>query len=206
MLFVVAASDKQWNEVTALRPDIDWQRVEDSAAFTQYVNADGFFSLKDSIILPEFNFLSNPVFIHSVVQTLADLNAPAHVYRINGWATFLNRTAWEICGNANAAIEAIFSKLNTKLNFVKDEPGFISARIIAMIINEAYFTIEDDVSSKAEIDTAMKLGTNYPYGPFEWAQLIGANNILSLLQKLNITDARYQPSPFLIKEVTENKE
>jgi 3-hydroxyacyl-CoA dehydrogenase len=42
-----------------------------------------------------------------------------------------------------------------------------------MIINEAYFALEDNVSTKAETDIAMKLGTNYPYGPFEWGQLIG---------------------------------
>ena len=85
-----------------------------------------------------------------------------------------------------------------------DEPGFIAARIIAMIINEAYFAVDENVSSKTEIDTAMKLGTNYPYGPFEWAELIGTNNILALLQKLNSTDSRYQPAAFLIKEVKEN--
>ena len=89
---------------------------------------------------------------------------------------------------------------------VQDEPGFISARIIAMIINEGYFAVEDHVSSKAEIDTAMKLGTNYPFGPFEWSHLIGLNNILALLQKLNLTDTRYQPSQLLMKEVKENNE
>ena len=75
-----------------------------------------------------------------------------------------------------------------------------------MIINEGYFAVEDNVSSKAEIDTAMKLGTNYPYGPFEWAELIGLNNILGLLQKLNLTDTRYQPSQLLMKAVKENNE
>lgn len=73
-----------------------------------------------------------------------------------------------------------------------------------MIINEAYFAVNDEVSSKKEIDTAMKLGTNYPYGPFEWAALIGKNNILELLQKLSLTDTRYQPAELLIKEVNEN--
>ena len=100
---------------------------------------------------------------------------------------------------------SIFKSLNIKINSVKDEPGFITARIIAMIINEAYFAVEDNVSSQDEIDTAMKLGTNYPYGPFEWAELIGTNNILALLHKLNTTDSRYKPSELLIKEVTENR-
>jgi 3-hydroxybutyryl-CoA dehydrogenase len=66
-----------------------------------------------------------------------------------------------------------------------------------MIINEAYFALDDAVSSKAEIDIAMKLGTNYPWGPFEWAEKIGLNNIYLLLQKLSLTNKRYQPAPTL---------
>ena len=201
-MIVVAASNEQWHELTASRPGVDWQRAENAANFSLYKEADAFFSLHNNEVLPEFEFLKNPVFINSVVQTLSDLAAPPNVYRINGWATFLNRSVWEIAGLANEAIEAIFKSCSIKINFVKDKPGFIAARVIAMLINEAYFAVEDNVSSKAEIDTAMKLGTNYPFGPFEWAELIGRGNILALLQKLYETDSRYKPSEFLIKEAS----
>ena len=203
-MIVVAASDKQWNELTGLRTGINWQRVGNVTGFSQYKDAEAFFSLHNNDILPEFEFLKKPVFINSVVQTLAGLAAPENIYRINGWATFLNRSVWEISGTATDEVEAIFKSLNIKINFVKDEPGFIAARVIAMIINEAYFAVEDNVSSKAEIDTAMKLGTNYPLGPFEWAAKIGNKNVLTLLQQLFATDSRYKPSEFLIKEATEN--
>ena len=203
-MVVVAASDEQWNELTGSRPGIDWQRAENAAAFNQYKDADAFFSLYNSEVLPEFESLKKPDFINSVVQTLTGATTAINIYRINGWATFLNRSVWEIAGTANDEVEVIFKSLNIKINFVKDESGFISARVIAMIINEAYFAVEDNVSSKAEIDTAMKLGTNYPLGPFEWAGLIGRGNILALLQKLYETDSRYKPSELLIKETTEN--
>jgi 3-hydroxybutyryl-CoA dehydrogenase len=206
MKIVVAASDEQWNELTGSRTSIDWQRISEGEAFNQHTNADAFFSLKNNNILPAFESLKKPVFINSVVQTLTDLAAPTNVYRINGWNTFLKRSTWEIAGTVTENVESVFKSLSIKTNTVKDEPGFISARIIAMIINEGYFALEDSVSSKAEIDTAMKLGTNYPFGPFEWAELIGLNNILALLQKLNSTDTRYQPSQLLIKEVKENNE
>jgi 3-hydroxybutyryl-CoA dehydrogenase len=201
-MVVVAASDEQWNELTGSRPGIAWQRVDNAAGFSQYKDADAFFSLINDEILPEFESLKKPVFINSVVQTLT--TTTINVYRINGWATFLNRSVWEISGTANDEVEVIFKSLNIKINFVKDEPGFIAARVIAMIINEAYFAVEDNVSSKAEIDTAMKLGTNYPFGPFEWAAKIGNKNVLALLQQLYATDSRYKPSEFLIKEATEN--
>ena len=204
MQIIADALDYQWNELTALRPNINWQRVDDTADFNEYKNADAFFSLKDNITLPDFSAIKKPVFINSVLQTLADVHAPEHVLRINGWPSFLSRTVWEIAGQVNENIDSVFKLLNIKINTVKDEPGFITARIIAMIVNEAYFAVEDDVSSKDEIDIAMRLGTNYPFGPFEWAKLIGTNNILTLLQKLNTADNRYLPSKLLIKEVMEN--
>ena len=79
--------------------------------------------------------------------------------------------------NKNKA-EKILSLLNRKTEWVPDVKGFISPRIVSMIINEAYFTLEENVSTKEEIDIAMKLGTNYPYGPFEWSKKIGLKKLL----------------------------
>jgi 3-hydroxybutyryl-CoA dehydrogenase len=72
-----------------------------------------------------------------------------------------------------------------------------------MIINEAYFALEENVSTKEEIDIAMKLGTNYPYGPFEWCKKIGLKNIAALLAELSQTEKRYQPARLLLKEAKE---
>jgi 3-hydroxybutyryl-CoA dehydrogenase len=135
------------------------------------------------------------------VQTLNTLTAPKNIYRINGWTTFLNRSVWEIAGTAIEEVESIFKPLNVKINFVKDEPGFIAARVIAMIINEAYFALEEEVSTKKEMDIAMKLGTNYPYGPFEWAGIIGLSKIATLLQILFLKDERYTTAPALLQEL-----
>jgi 3-hydroxybutyryl-CoA dehydrogenase len=79
----------------------------------------------------------------------------------------------------------------------------ITPRTIAMIINEAYFALEEEISSKEQIDIAMKLGTNYPYGPFEWAEKIGLKKIYNLLTQLYQTDKRYIPAPFMKKEIIE---
>jgi 3-hydroxybutyryl-CoA dehydrogenase len=81
-----------------------------------------------------------------------------------------------------------------------DEPGFITPRVISMIINEAYFALEEGVSTKEEINTAMKLGTAYPYGPFEWAERIGVRNILVLLNRLSKEKSQYKPAPLLVEE------
>ena len=69
-----------------------------------------------------------------------------------------------------------------------------------MIINEAYFALGEIVGTREDIDTAMKLGTNYPYGPFEWTKLIGLRNIYSLLQEMSRENKRYQPAPAMNEE------
>jgi hypothetical protein len=70
-MIVVAASDEQWNELTGSRSGIDWLRVENAANFSQYKDADAFFSLHNNEILPEFEYLKKTVFINSVVNKIA---------------------------------------------------------------------------------------------------------------------------------------
>ena len=75
----------------------------------------------------------------------------------------------------------------------------VSPRVICMIINEAYFTFEEGTASREDIDLAMKLGTNYPFGPFEWADKIGLANVCKLLKAVyeDTGDARYKLCPLL---------
>ena len=49
----------------------------------------------------------------------------------------------------------------------------------------------------------MRLGTNYPYGPFEWSKKIGLKNIATLLTELSLTEKRYHPADLLLKEAGE---
>lgn len=62
---------------------------------------------------------------------------------------------------------------------------YIFARILAAVICEAYRAFKDKVASKTDIDTAMKLGTKYPMGPFEWANYIGLDKCENLFKLLN---------------------
>jgi 3-hydroxybutyryl-CoA dehydrogenase len=145
--------------------------------------------------------LPRPVLVNSVVTTLKDL--PENIVRFNGWPTFLKRNTLESsCNNGSIKkrTEEIFALLNKKVEWVADEPGFITARIIAMIINEAYFALGEGISTKNEMDIAMKLGTNYPYGPFEWAEKIGVKRIFALLNELSKENNRFQAAEWLTKE------
>jgi len=70
-----------------------------------------------------------------------------------------------------------------------------------IIINEAFLTVEENVSVEKEIDTAMKLGTNYPYGPFEWGEKIGLNKVVYLLEVLEKEQNRYKPAGLLKNKI-----
>lgn len=77
---------------------------------------------------------------------------------------------------------------------VDDRVGMVTPRVICMIINEAYYTVQEGTASKQDIDLGMKLGTAYPYGPFEWAEKIGLKNVYSLLKAVydDTMDERYK--------------
>lgn len=140
------------------------------------------------------------VLINSVVETLEETD-PSFV-RINGWTSFLKGRWVEAAGNEKQKqmAETVFSIFHKSIEWLPDEPGFVTPRVVSAIINEAYFAWQEGVSSKAEIDTAMKLGTAYPLGPFEWSEKIGLKNIATLLQKLSISQSRYAPCSLLIEE------
>lgn len=74
--------------------------------------------------------------------------------------------------------------------------GFHFPRTLAMVINEAYFSLEESLATPEAIDLAMKNGVNYPLGPVEWGQKTGLHHICDLLQELyEITeDPRYRIS------------
>lgn len=143
--------------------------------------------------------LGNSVILVNDVCHLAE-KLPHNFIRINGWPGFLKRVIIEasLGNDTNRLVaEKVFSYFGKSVEWLPDTPGFIAPRVISMIINEAYFALEENVSTKSEIDTAMKTGTNYPYGPFEWAEKIGIKNIYTLLQKLSVMHNRFHPSTLL---------
>ena len=193
------ATDEQWKELIKASTEIEWLRLDSLHAIP--LDTDAIFIVEENII-PDYSVTSKTIFINSVCYTLKELNTPANVLRINGWNGFLSRPNWEIAGSINEKVTSIFTALNKQFTTVPDEAGFIAARILAMIINEAWFASGDEVSTEGEIDIAMRLGTNYPYGPFEWGKLIGEKNIFTLLQKLSITNKRYLPAPLLQQKIS----
>lgn len=161
---------------------------------------DVLFDLRDEAWdLARYQQYQGPVFVSAVIGTRAAYKAPVNVIRINAWPGMLSRPAIEAVGDPSIQdqAEAILFSLGKAVAWIDDLVGMVSPRVIAMIINEAGFAFEEGVSQQASIDIAMKLGTNYPYGPFEWGSMIGWQRLKELQKALAEESIRYQPSQTL---------
>jgi 3-hydroxybutyryl-CoA dehydrogenase len=75
----------------------------------------------------------------------------------------------------------------------------ILPRLLAQIANEAAFALKEEIGSPADMDTAMRLGFNWPRGPLELTELLGAERIVSLLGELQAEKGdAYRPAPGLL--------
>ena len=200
MKIAVLANDDSWNELVTDIAGIDFIRCHSFSGLIENSGADACFNLLNNAADMDYSIFYNPVFINSVHITSQKIKAGKNVFRINGWSGFIQRESWEITGNPDSKATDVLNGLQKKFVPVPDEPGFIAARIIAMIVNEAWFAKEENVSTEKEIDIAMKLGTNYPYGPFEWGRKIGIRQIFLLLKTLSMHDKRYIPSLLMEQE------
>jgi len=82
---------------------------------------------------------------------------------------------------------------------IDDVPGLVVTRTVAMLVNGAVDARHRGVASAADIDTAMRLGTNYPLGPLEWGDRWGPAEITGILDALQAWygEDRYRPSALL---------
>lgn len=121
---------------------------------------------------------------------------------MNCLPTFINRELAEVSlldSTTKTTLETLMQQLNWKYKLIEDRVGMVSPRIIFMIINEACYTVQEGTASLEDIDTSMKLGTNYPFGPFEWANKIGVKHVYETLEAIynDTHDERYKICPLL---------
>ena len=152
-----------------------------------------------------------PLFLNTSFTTLSDLIDKPElekndlVFGFCGLPTFFNRPVLEVSTASlsnSELLKSICDQLKTDFVCVEDRVGLVTARVICMIINEAYCALEEGIASRNDIDLAMKLGTNYPFGPFEWANRIGLTHVINLLDAVyrDTGDVRYSVCNLLRSE------
>jgi 3-hydroxybutyryl-CoA dehydrogenase len=85
---------------------------------------------------------------------------------------------------------------------VYESPGFITTRLICILINEAMHTLAEGVAAAEDIDTAMRMGYDFHYGPLEMADRFGLDSVYAAMERMfrEFGDTKYRPS-FLLKQM-----
>ncbi len=106
--------------------------------------------------------------------------------------------------NTIKALSESIGKIPVEVN---DYPGFVSNRILMPMINEAIFSLYENVASAEDIDKVMKLGMAHPMGPLELADFIGLDVCLAIMNVLyeGFNDSKYRPCPLLKNMVAARK-
>lgn len=146
----------------------------------------------------------------AIKQTLAEMvyestyDLGFTLYGMNAIPTFIDRSRLELSlyeEDSADDLAILMGELGLEYEVVDDRVGMVTPRIVCMIINEACFVLQEGTAGIAEVDQAMKLGTNYPQGPFEWADMIGIHNVYDILEALKREsgEEKYKMAPLLKK-------
>ncbi len=101
--------------------------------------------------------------------------------------------------DVTAVIREVAEKMGKTAVECRDVPGFVSNRVLMVMLNEALWELYEGVASAEGIDQIMKLGMNHPMGPLALADLIGLDTVLAILNVLldGYGDPKYRPCPLL---------
>jgi 3-hydroxybutyryl-CoA dehydrogenase len=141
----------------------------------------------------------------TALQQAAELSDPSKLIGIAFYPGFSAMKGIEIAPTKFTdekiieTVKSMFEEVEKQVMTSPDRPGMIAMRIISMIINEAYLVMQEGTSNKEDIDTAMKLGTNYPFGPIEWSEKLGVELVYNILASMlnEFGEDRYRITPLL---------
>ena len=189
----------------------------ETAAAWEQLEKQGLALLNEATVIFSFSEGLWPIFLENRKQGVAyfaEVSTDSRVLAGKGFApifgfcglpTLINRSLLEVSLYDEADREQLAetcAALGTDYRVVADRVGLVTPRVICQIINEACFTVQEGTASMADVDLAMKLGTNYPRGPFAWANAIGVGRVYAVLEALwqDTHDERYKICPLLKRQ------
>ncbi len=158
----------------------------------------------ESIVSPETIIATNSTTI-VITELSSELEHPERCVSMHIFTNIPNVSVFEVvkgfhCSEETSERLKIFSKLlGKKMIIVEESPGLISVRLVATLINEACKMYLEGVGSMEEIDEMMRMGLNFPLGPFAIADKIGLDKVLRWLDNMynEFGDSVYKASPIL---------
>lgn len=155
--------------------------------------------------LPKTSIILSSSVTVTVTEQASWLRHPQRLVGISAFPTLLGHQLIEFAPSPRTTQESLlqaqdfFIQLGKQISVVQDRIGMVLPRVLCMIINEAYFALQENIASPQDVDTAMKLGTNYPSGPIEWGEKIGLRHVVAVLTALHgdLQDDRYRIAPLL---------
>jgi len=135
--------------------------------------------------------------------------------RLVGFSPYPNAEdppALELYQGETSGIEAIntlreaFEGFGIRVFICRDQAGGILPRVLASMVNEAARVAYEGIAPVEKIDKMMRLGANFPMGPFEWADKMGLDTVLNLLERMHAElGEKYRPHPWIRRKVESGK-
>jgi 3-hydroxybutyryl-CoA dehydrogenase len=206
----------RWNAPPKERPTFSSKSIQRSNAVSpqtsvvlELTNSDREMKRKtlqqlDRLLPPTTPFLSSSVVVSATEQSTW-LNYKHRLIGFGALPSFSQHPIVEVAPTVFTPKESLdvvqrfFQSLGKEIEVIQDRVGMVLPRILCQIINEAAFAVQEDVATPQDIDTAMRLGTNYPRGPIEWGDRIGYSHVYHVLRALQteMQEDRYRISPLL---------
>lgn len=190
VLFAGFLSESQLEKAEVV---FDFNRQDDGENLEEYVD------------YPDMHVFYGAVNISLAEQAAYTSGVNCYLFGFNAEPSFVERGLLEVSlyrEEERAELEKVMKSIGMEFQVVDDRVGMVTPRIISMIINEAYYTVMEGTATKEDIDLGMKLGTNYPMGPFEWAAAWGIASVYEVLDALyeDTKEERYKICPLLKQE------
>lgn len=207
----IQGSDERYNELVKILPDgVDIHHNHPLSGNDLY---DLYFDLEldeDPERIVQYQSLAGILVVSAVKMSLSEMiqfndgDLNTKMIGLNCLPGMLKKNAIEMSAlpfeeDAKALVDKLSKDLGWECKLVADRVGMVTPRIICMIINEACYTLQEGTAEKEDIDQSMRLGTNYPHGPFAWANKIGIQNVYEVLAALqeDTQMPRYKICPLL---------
>jgi 3-hydroxybutyryl-CoA dehydrogenase len=154
---------------------------------------------------PEAPLQGAPQAICCAAGSLAALDPGGAAVGFHALPPFADSHLVELCRGLDSAESAVertdhfFATLGKHTAWVGDAPGLVLGRIVCQVINEAAFALGEGLGSAEDIDAGMTLGLNYPRGVLGWADEIGLDHVLAVLEAMaqERSPERYRAAPLL---------